>query len=256
MRRLRRGSRGLAVRKLQEQLTLRGHHTAADGVFGRLTDRSVRQLQAASGVRVDGVVGDRTWDVLLVESRGAPPGNQIELDKIFLSGLAKRAAGAVVRDTLLYAIDFLGAREEPPGSNQGPDIDELVAGYWAHHGVTLARSPPWCAIFVSSCIRKGVQEDAWTKTPMGGWFGAVSQYERWAKGKGLWTRIQASTSVVPGALFTMARNGGTNAHAGHMGFLIRDDGPHVVTLEGNINDGVGSRTRRKATLTGAIDWWK
>ena len=33
----------------------------ADGVFGRMTDRAVRNYQAAMGITVDGLVGQETW---------------------------------------------------------------------------------------------------------------------------------------------------------------------------------------------------
>jgi peptidoglycan hydrolase-like protein with peptidoglycan-binding domain len=62
------GSKGPNVGFLQ--LTLAGHviapdwtaYTGAiDGIFGPLTDASVRSLQSAKGVHVDGIVGDQTW---------------------------------------------------------------------------------------------------------------------------------------------------------------------------------------------------
>jgi peptidoglycan hydrolase-like protein with peptidoglycan-binding domain len=33
----------------------------ADGVFGQMTDRAVRNYQAAMGITVDGLVGQETW---------------------------------------------------------------------------------------------------------------------------------------------------------------------------------------------------
>jgi peptidoglycan hydrolase-like protein with peptidoglycan-binding domain len=53
---LRQGSSGEAVKELQQALGI-----AADGVFGRLTERAVREFQFTHDLPVDGVVGPRTW---------------------------------------------------------------------------------------------------------------------------------------------------------------------------------------------------
>jgi hypothetical protein len=52
---LRRGHRGRAVRILQRRLRL-----AADGVFGRQTERAVKRFQRRRGLEVDGIVGPIT----------------------------------------------------------------------------------------------------------------------------------------------------------------------------------------------------
>ncbi len=53
--------RGEEVRKLQENLTALGYDCGgADGVFGPKTDAGVRAFQAAHGLEVDGIVGEKT----------------------------------------------------------------------------------------------------------------------------------------------------------------------------------------------------
>jgi len=54
---LRRGSRGPAVRFIQEQVGAK----YVDGVFGRGTQRSVKAVQSRRRLKVDGVVGRNTW---------------------------------------------------------------------------------------------------------------------------------------------------------------------------------------------------
>ena len=54
---LRRGSRGPTVRFLQEQVGAKH----VDGVFGRGTERSVKQVQSRRRLKADGIVGRKTW---------------------------------------------------------------------------------------------------------------------------------------------------------------------------------------------------
>ncbi|MDQ1727234.1 MAG: hypothetical protein QOK14_1279 [Frankiaceae bacterium] len=56
---LRPGATGPAVRELQLRL-----HMRADGAFGPVTERAVLTYQARHGLKVDGVVGARTWQAV------------------------------------------------------------------------------------------------------------------------------------------------------------------------------------------------
>ena len=63
---LRSGSRGDAVRKLQELLNARGHNCGAvDGIFGVKTRAAVIAFQKANGLSADGIVGPLTWGKLI-----------------------------------------------------------------------------------------------------------------------------------------------------------------------------------------------
>lgn len=65
VRPLRRGARGASVRTVQSRLGALGYDCGpADGIFGRRTRWAVRRLQKAFGLKVDGIVGLRTWDAL------------------------------------------------------------------------------------------------------------------------------------------------------------------------------------------------
>ena len=60
-----RGSRGDAVRKLQELLNKKGFDCgAADGIFGSKTYAAVAAFQKANGLGADGIVGPLTWGKL------------------------------------------------------------------------------------------------------------------------------------------------------------------------------------------------
>lgn len=56
---LRTGSRGIQVKDLQEFLNI-----GADGIFGEGTAKAVKAWQSRNGLKVDGIVGPRTWDTM------------------------------------------------------------------------------------------------------------------------------------------------------------------------------------------------
>lgn len=65
---LRFGAKSEAVRAAQALLALRGYpcgNGGTDGEYGVATKASVAKLQAALGLEVDGVVGDKTWSRLI-----------------------------------------------------------------------------------------------------------------------------------------------------------------------------------------------
>lgn len=59
---LRRGSHGEDVRVLQSLLS--PPLTVVDGIFGPHTEAAVRAFQAEAGIKIDGIVGSRTWEHL------------------------------------------------------------------------------------------------------------------------------------------------------------------------------------------------
>jgi peptidoglycan hydrolase-like protein with peptidoglycan-binding domain len=64
---VRQGAKEHPVPALQHLLRARGHALVVDGLFGPATGAAVRQFQHRRGLRVDGIVGPRTWSNLVVE---------------------------------------------------------------------------------------------------------------------------------------------------------------------------------------------
>jgi N-acetylmuramoyl-L-alanine amidase len=68
--------RGDDVAALQERLVVLGLHSGpADGIFGPVTDRSVRELQRGLGLHPDGMFGPRTLEALAGLSRAVEGGD-------------------------------------------------------------------------------------------------------------------------------------------------------------------------------------
>lgn len=64
---LKTGSKGDAVRGLQNALNARSHDSVAvDGTFGAATEHAVKQFQTNAALQADGIVGPATWRELNV----------------------------------------------------------------------------------------------------------------------------------------------------------------------------------------------
>lgn len=79
---LRNGDKNSAVKKLQRLLTQRGFDThGVDGWFGDNTENAVKAFQRANGLGDDGVVGNKTQQMLGVEFRPSPVEAQMHWDR-------------------------------------------------------------------------------------------------------------------------------------------------------------------------------
>ena len=61
---LKKGAKGLPVRRLQSRMRAVGYDVEVDGRFGPKTEAAVKQLQKAYDLDVDGIVGPKTWAVV------------------------------------------------------------------------------------------------------------------------------------------------------------------------------------------------
>ena len=60
---LKKGSHGKDVKTLQRIL-----HLYEDGIFGAMTEEAVKEYQRQHGLTTDGIVGDKTWATMLLQS--------------------------------------------------------------------------------------------------------------------------------------------------------------------------------------------
>lgn len=271
---IQKGSRGIAVKLCQERLCAHGFRVDVDGDFGPGTETAVEQFQAAHNVTADGIVGSVTWSLLMSKGQETTPTPVIDELKAALLSKIPVSADPMAAVVLRAAITKLGCKEIPSGSNGGPEIAEIVEGpggdgqvpsayylYWGIQDKSILKSmPPWCALFVCHALRVGLAKTSWKEIPFGNWFGGAQQIEDWAKKNGRWTS-PLPTSVPAGSVFTISRGAsgsdpGTSVGAGHVGFIVCDNGDGTVTtVEGNVSNAVGSHKRQKSSIRGVIRWW-
>lgn len=63
---------------MQYLLNARGYHVTVDGNFGPLTDAAVKAFQTDNGLTADGVVGNKTWPLLVVEVSQGDSGEAVK----------------------------------------------------------------------------------------------------------------------------------------------------------------------------------
>jgi len=65
MQTLRIGIKNDDVKKLQEALNKHGFNLSVDGDFGPKTEKAIKEFQTKNELKPDGIVGPKTWEVLL-----------------------------------------------------------------------------------------------------------------------------------------------------------------------------------------------
>jgi hypothetical protein len=182
----------------------------------------------------------------MFEQVAQPPGtaSTTGFDQALQKATSSQSAGAAVPTAAvtptgesagMRALDAacsqLGVTEQPPGSNDGPDIARYrsaVAGAYA--------GAPWCAYFVSWCA-------AQAGAPIGdggSGLGSVEAVTAWAQRTGRFT-----TQPAPGELILF---GGR-----HIGIVesVNADGT-LTTIEANTSDGVHRRIHAVSEATGFV----
>lgn len=222
------------VKAIQQQLNVRGcGPITVDGDFGTNTYNAVVLFQTrftdihGTPLKPDGVVGPITWTTLF----------NADTTKV------TNAPNALLTAVLAVAATQVGVMEVPPGSNNGPKVNEYQDMAGIAHGLS------WCMAFVYYCFHQASAQLN-IANPM---YKTGGVLDEWGNTHG--TKITAAdahvntSKVLPGQVFIIATGGGH----GHTGLIESIEGGLLTTIEGNTNtdgssNGIGVFRRSKRTI--------
>lgn len=134
------------IQAIQHELARKGFDPGViDGIWGRRTERAVREYQASNDLLIDGIVGPRTWKSLFgndaIDDEWDNPGIPWFQEARRLIGINERVG---------------------PGSE--PKIIE-----WAKSaGIGYSDDDiPWCGLFVAHCIDRTLGDESIPNNPLG-----------------------------------------------------------------------------------------
>ena len=231
--------RGKDVERAQSILRAAGYFVGdIDGIFGELTGRACMEAKNALGYA----------------NKNIKPSYGKDLEG-FLTGSKKRTPAMIVRanqrkkkqalgvQALRVARQYLGVKENPPGSNR------VMFSEW--YGMI----GPWCAMFVTYCFVKSgskafARGSRWAYCPY-----LLSDARANRNGVTLVTRTQARAGDV--VLFSWKQDGVAN-HVGILATSVKPDGS-FQSIEGNSSSGresnggeVGMRARNARDVIGFV----
>jgi murein L,D-transpeptidase YcbB/YkuD len=142
------GSSGEDVRTVQYLLTAHGHPVAADGAYGPATRTAVTAFQTAAHLTADGVVGDLTWQALLVTvsaGSSSAPVHAVQ-GQLRKNGWGVGTDGIFGTETTRAVRDLQSARHLTVDGVVGPTSwQSLVAGFQRLASAEAASQHLWDA---------------------------------------------------------------------------------------------------------------
>jgi len=209
------GSRGKKVRLIQEWLCLNDLNVRVDGDFGPATDFAVKQFQKKNSLLIDGVVGNITFNKLILPMTNA-------LMKIPNNGEPLR------KMVVAYAKQhFKQNPREIGGQNMGPWVRLYMKG---NEGLIW----PWCAGFVCFILDRA-SNSANVPLPITPSFSCDSLAAS-AKENNIFMKeseISEENMIKPGSFFLQRRTSMTWAH---VGIVVQVKNDVFYSIEGNTND--------------------
>lgn len=213
-RELAKGSRGGAVKRVQEWLNLHNFGVAIDSDFGPVTARALGRFQEHVGLEATGKVDKGTFVKLVYPMRSV-------LEQR-LSGEGRPQEGI-----LAYAKAHLEQYpREVGGQNRGPWVRLYMKG-------NEGSQWPWCAGFVIFLLHQAV-ESLELPMPIEGSFSCDSLAAQ-AKEAGLFLQERDAKNfpVTGGSIFLVRR---TSTDWTHTGLVTAAKDDAFFTIEGNTND--------------------
>ncbi len=212
------GTRGMAVRRLQEWLNINGFGVAIDSDFGPVTAQAVSRFQRKARLPENGVVDEATHRALIRPMERA----------LQRSARRRNRLGDMIVD---YGTRHLKERPiETGGQNCGPWVRLYMKG---NDGASWA----WCAGFVVFLLEQA-RQTLGVPMPIAGSFSCDSLSSQ-AAAAGIFVaeRNARPGAIPPGSIFLVRRTSSDWTHTG----IVVSSGPEAFdTIEGNTNDD-GSR---------------
>ena len=215
------GQKSGCVTELQNLLKAKGYNPGTvDGVFGANTLAAVKSFQSASGLTVDGLVGTNTKAKLYATTTSSASGSTV----------AQKAAS--------IAVSRLGA-------SQVSVIDE----YNSMSSVKFSTSDPWCAMFVSTTLRRAGYTGAITASARDFRPDGPDRYNTSVATNFTW--IPKGSTPRPGDIALWNWNGGQVAE--HSNIVVSASSATVFTLVGGAQGSSvpGLSTHEVTTMTSA-----
>ncbi|MFK8029816.1 MAG: peptidoglycan-binding protein [Gammaproteobacteria bacterium] len=208
------GSRGQAVRRCQEWLSLRGLGLMVDGHFGQATKFAVEVFQRKHALPINGRINRATFDSLI--------------SPLIYTMMQSGTSGSLRRKILYYAKRHL--RQHPReigGQNRGPWVRFYMDG---NEGPTW----PWCAGFVSLVMEQACEEleidmPITPSVSCDYLAGSAKRNNRFVDTR----RGDSLDGVRAGDLFLSRR---TSTDWVHVGIVKKLNEFVMLTIEGNTND--------------------
>ncbi len=223
---IKRDDKGLAVKLVQEWLTLHGFYTGIDDDFGPATVRTVKAFQHENHMEVDGVVGKRSWDALWTSMRKS----------LMCSEWTATRDGNFGLEVLSFAWTHLTNNAHELGQNQGP----WVRLFFSRDPVNGLDGPEfsWCSAFVRFCIEQALT--LLKRKPVNVWDYKIGwscdNVANWAIKAGLFHEDANPDTVKPGSVFLIKKSEHDWVHTGFVESYDHNEGV-ITTIEGNTNDG-------------------
>ena len=260
------GASGEQVKALQRRLSAHGHKVEPSGLYDPETQAAVSAFQAQLGLPTTGILDVVTQGHIHGQQPRSVSGDTFaEVRAALLQTLPERVADhpeqarAKVTGALTAAIQMVGLREIPKGSNGGPEMGMITEGF-------SVNAPPWCALAVSYWVKQGTGATSWRELPWGFRNGRALGFGQWGESNGRF--IPASQTAPVGAIYVMLRQGSGSDDGGqrgagaarwegngHTGLVLEDCGQSLVTVDGNVSDMIRVCTRKKSEVIGYIIWW-
>lgn len=220
-----------------------------------LAARAVTMVMAAHGLRDRGGLGD---DVHAGPDAGGAGANGGDVGG-GAAGVGRGHGSVPACELGAFALAAAvaelerGAREEPPGTNGGPDIERYLSGCVRGGRPIGIKTGAWCAAFAGWCDHEAQRamraaNPGSAPTPPVEWRAAVWELVEDARRSGAWREV-GEYSPLAGDLAIYKRSGQDPRHQGHLGHVGRVEVPppdaagRYTTIDGNSGPG-GYRVAR------------